>query len=359
MPANTPMSERWKQSTYVAESTFGDFLEWHLILEQPVAPFQQNLFKNYSEKLMLILVILVVSLALAAFLSSRVVFTLDQLRLISHALPLKLARAGRGTDWPKSGVSEAKDLIANFQEMEKSLIQQFSETKAINVSLEQRVQARTSDLSRALGEKEVLLKEVHHRVKNNMQVIRSLLNLQAKSILDPGIRTLFEESRDRVNSMALIHERLYQTEDLAHIDAGSYLETLVQSIAGTYGRTDVSTAVNADRVVLDVNTAIPCGLIVNELVSNSFKHGFPPGKKGEIQLEIRKEGQGSVSLTVTDNGVGLPKDLNPQATATLGLQLVSMLTKQIRGTLHTTSGEGAHFKISFPATATQEDRQHV
>ncbi len=201
---------------------------------------------------------------------------------------------------------------------------------------------------RSLKEKEVLLKEIHHRVKNNMQVISSLLNLQARNIADATIRAMFEDARNRVNSMALIHRKLYQSEDLAHIDFNEYLRGLVADIADTYKRDDVVLSVDLEPIVLDVNVAIPCGLIANELVSNSLKYAFPGGKKGTITIGLGRDGKGNHVLTVADNGVGFPETVDFRNTASLGLQLVNMLTGQIYGTLELSRAEGTAFRITFP-----------
>ncbi len=208
---------------------------------------------------------------------------------------------------------------------------------------------RAEDLIlRSLKEKEVLLKEIHHRVKNNMQVIYSLLNLQAKGSADPAVRAILEESRDRVNSMALIHEKLYRSKDMASIDFKEYLQGLAQGISGTYKRHDVRVSVDMDSLALDVNVGIPCGLIVNELVSNSLKYAFPGGRTGTIRLGIDKNGAGNHVLTVADNGIGFPPEVDFRNTASLGLKLVNVLTGQIHGTLELSRAEGTAFSITFP-----------
>ncbi len=161
-------------------------------------------------------------------------------------------------------------------------------------------------IKRSLEEKEVMLKEIHHRVKNNMQVISSLLSLQAKGVADSTVKAMLEESRNRVSSMSLVHEKLYQSKDLAYIDFKEYLQSLVAGIANTYKRHDVVISVDMEPVALDVNVGIPCGLIVNELVSNSLKHAFPDGRKGTISLGINKNSEGNYVLFVADNGIGLP-----------------------------------------------------
>jgi PAS domain S-box-containing protein len=205
-------------------------------------------------------------------------------------------------------------------------------------------------IRRSLVEKEVMLKEIHHRVKNNMQVIFSLLNLQADTIADSTIRTLFEESRNRVSAMALIHEKLYQTEDLARIDFKEYLKILAQGIADTYQRHDVHLSVDMEHITLNVNTGIPCGLIVNELITNSFKHAFPKGRKGLIRVGMNKNSEGNYVLIVEDNGIGFEAEQDFRKTSSLGLRLVGVLTGQIRGTIALSRSDGTRFCITFPAT---------
>ena len=225
------------------------------------------------------------------------------------------------------------------------------------VDMTERKQAE-EQIQRALQEKEVLLKEVHHRVKNNMQVIYSLLNLQARGIADDAVRALFEESRDRVNSMALIHEQLYRSENLAQIDFKSYLQDLVRGIASTYKRPEIAVSVEMENLALDVNAGIPCGLMVNELVSNSFKHAFPGGRSGAIRVGISRNAGSRYELTVADDGVGFPPGRDFRTTSSLGLQLVIGLVGQIRGTVELMRGEGTRFVVAFPGPAAVEEGQH-
>ena len=206
-------------------------------------------------------------------------------------------------------------------------------------------------MQRSLIEKEVMLKEIHHRVKNNMQVISSLLSLQAKGVADSTVKAMLEESRNRVSSMSLVHEKLYQSKDLAYIDFKDYLQSLVAGIANTYKRHDVVISVDMETVGIDVNVGIPCGLIVNELVSNSLKHAFPDGRKGTISLGINKNSEGNYVLFVADNGIGLPGEEDLRNTSTLGLQLVKVLTGQIHGTIEISREEGTRFSITFPGTS--------
>ncbi len=206
-------------------------------------------------------------------------------------------------------------------------------------------------LQRSLEEKTVMLKEIHHRVKNNMQVITSLLNLQAREISDEGVRAMFAEARNRVHSMAMIHEKLYGSMDLAHIEFKEYLTNLVDGIADTYMRRDVVFSVDMEPLALDVNVGIPCGLIANELVSNSLKYAFPDGRKGAIAVGIRKDGSGNNVLTVADNGVGFPEHIDFSNTASLGLRLVNVLTGQIHGTVELLKEAGTTFRITFPGSS--------
>ena len=195
--------------------------------------------------------------------------------------------------------------------------------------------ARQSDLEDSLREKEVLLKEIHHRVKNNLQVISSLLQLQAGYIEDEQARQVFEASQGRIRSMALVHEKLYQAADLAHIDFGEYLRDLLSGLGGSYGAKASAVRIDAhiEPVQLDVDRAIPAGLVVNELVSNAFKHGFPGHRTGCIQVGLRGGGTLPVEITVCDDGVGWPAGFDPSQSTSLGLRLVHILAKQLQGEL--------------------------
>jgi PAS domain S-box-containing protein len=211
---------------------------------------------------------------------------------------------------------------------------------------EQRLQA-------SLREKETLLQEIHHRVKNNLQVVASLLELQASSLGDPELYQIFQDSQSRIRTMGLVHERLYRSTELENIEASEYLKELLEYLFGLYGSVGrpLSHSLRIDDVMLGIDRAIPCGLIVNELVSNAFKHAFPPSldREGHVRVELRMIEGNQLALIVTDNGVGLPSELNPKDVQTLGLQLVSLLTQQLAGKLEIDSGTGTRFAICFPA----------
>jgi PAS domain S-box-containing protein len=204
-------------------------------------------------------------------------------------------------------------------------------------------------LKASLREKEVLLKEIHHRVKNNMQVVSSLLSLQAQHLHDPTAIGMFKDSQHRIRSMALVHEKLYQSKDLSRIDFGQYLQNLVVYLVHSYqidsGR--VRLKIDVGDAALDINTAVPCGLVVNELVTNALKHAFPGGRKGEVRISLRPGADGRFTLTVRDDGVGWPQGSDFRQTDTLGMQLVTMLVSQLDGTIELTRKPGTAFRISF------------
>ncbi len=220
-------------------------------------------------------------------------------------------------------------------------------TTAKDITDLKRVEER---LSGALREKEVLLREIHHRVKNNMQVISSLLNLQHARMKGARIKAAFQESRNRVKAMALIHESLYLSDTLAEIDLNEYLTRLTRSLFRAYGARGqgISLKVAARGVSLGIEEGVCCGLIINELMSNALKHAFPEGGRGEIEITARLVGQDEVELRVSDNGVGMPKGIDARTTETLGLSLTRGLVKdQLRGTLDLSCNRGTRFTIKF------------
>lgn len=203
----------------------------------------------------------------------------------------------------------------------------------------------------SLHEKDVLLREVHHRVKNNLQVISSLLNLQAGYADSGPAREMFRESQNRVRSMALVHERLYRTKDLARIDLGGYLEDLITELLRAYGirREMVRIEVTVGDVFVEVDAAVPCGLIVTEVISNCLKHAFPGGRRGAIALDIQLLNEQRIRLTVSDDGGGLPAGFDFKTVETLGLRLVSLLVEQLDGEaeLVPRAGGGAEFRAAL------------
>ncbi len=206
---------------------------------------------------------------------------------------------------------------------------------------------------RSLHEKEVLLKEVHHRVKNNLQIISSLLNLQGGRIVNPVDFSVIEDCKNQILSMALIHEDLYNAQDLARVEFGNYLNTLVSRMLASHRKVAmISFVPDLESVLLSIDTAIPCGLIVNELCTNVLKHAFPAGfseRPKEIHITLDRPNNGPVRLVVADTGVGFPPGFDIESGDSLGLKIVSTLVSQIDGTLRFERNEGSRFIIEFPA----------
>jgi len=225
------------------------------------------------------------------------------------------------------------------------------EKKMLELEREVAERKRAEDQIKAsLREKEVLLQEVHHRVKNNMQIISSLFSLQSRHIKDKRALEIFKSSQNRVRSMALIHERLYQSKDLTRVDFAEYSQSLTTHLFSSYGiNTNViKFYINIKDVFLDLNTAIPCGLIINELVSNSLKHGFPGEKNGEIKIAMHPLDKDGMEVIVSDNGVGLPKKVDFRDTDSLGLHLVNLLAEdQLHGDIKLDRTKGTSFHIKF------------
>ncbi len=201
----------------------------------------------------------------------------------------------------------------------------------------------------ALREREVMLREIHHRVKNNMQIISSLLRLQSRQIKNKRILDIFNVGQNRIRSMALIHESLYQSKDLSRINFADYIKRLTTHLFSMYriGAERVQLKVDVGEVFLDINRAIPCGLIVNELVSNSLKHAFPNGQEGKIVVKMNGNSRGKISLIVKDSGIGFPEDLDFKKTETLGMQLVTDLVAQIDGKIKLMKEQGTEFRVVF------------
>ena len=201
----------------------------------------------------------------------------------------------------------------------------------------------------SLHEKELLLQEIHHRVKNNLQIMSSLLRLQSTYFKNPEIQHIFRESENRIRAMAIIHNKLYRSLNYDKVDFADYVSTLIQNLYLSYGvdTSKIVLNVNLNDIHLNIDTAIPCGLIINELISNSLKYAFPGNKNGTITIEMELNGD-EAELSVRDNGIGISKEINPMKTDTLGLKLVQLLTLQMDGSVEVVnSSPGTEFKIKF------------
>lgn len=237
------------------------------------------------------------------------------------------------------------------EELERRVIERTAALSKVNEDLRKEILERKKaeeQISNSLQEKVVLLREIHHRVKNNLQVISSLLNLQSSYIEDKKALEIFRESQNRIRSMALIHEKLYQSKDLNKIEFSEYVKSLIKDLFSSYN-------VDTERIILksefegiyfEIDIAILCGLIINELVSNSLKHAFPSGRKGEIYIELKNE-EKKYTLILRDTGVGFPAGLDFRKTESLGLQLVNTLTDQLGGKIELNQNGCTEFKIVF------------
>jgi PAS domain S-box-containing protein len=216
--------------------------------------------------------------------------------------------------------------------------------------------AADEELRASLREKEVLLQEIHHRVKNNLQVVSSLLSLQSRGMLDEEIRQKFQESQNRVHSMALIHEHLYQSPSLSAINYPQYIRQLAAHLFRSYrvSASRIALQAHIEDLRLSVDVAVPCGLVINELVSNALKYAFPSGRGGAIRIELRRQPDGLVTLTVSDNGVGLPEEIGFGNTHTLGLRLVGTLVRQLEGNVNVDRSGGTSVHVTFPLETAME-----
>jgi len=245
-------------------------------------------------------------------------------------------------------VNIISDINHSFAQLwaHKQALQHNNEELTRQIAERQRVEQQ---LQHSLQEKEVLLKEVHHRVKNNMQVIVSMINLQSGYITDPNVLGIFRDTQNRVRSMALVHEKLYQSNNLAQVDFKDYVQHLASSLFHSYSpqTSSVTLQLEIGEVVVAVDTAIPCGLIINELIANALKYAFPDNRPGQILVQLKSLETGEMELVVEDDGVGFPAHLDFRQTDSLGMQLIQSLTTQIGGTIAFEREHGTKFLIRF------------
>lgn len=254
-------------------------------------------------------------------------------------------------------LSETKRLIAELA-VAKNLLEVKVEARTrelfdANLELQKEIAVRKgteSNLLKSLQEKDFLLKEIHHRVKNNLQIISSILDLQAGTISEPPALNVFKESQNRIKSMALVHEQLYQSHDFTSVDFEQYLQSLSVNLFHSLGinTNDVHLEISAPSIRLSIDDSISCGFIINELIMNSFKHAFPNGRKGTISISFNQTDDGFYTLIVRDDGIGFPENINFKETNTLGLQLVNILVTQLKGTITLSRDNGTIFTIKFP-----------
>ena len=315
-----------------------------------------------------IMIILIFSMFIIYLLTARVQ------KIVSNPI-LYLARTARNVTSQKDYSIRAEKkyddeigfLIDNFNDMlskieyrDKALAEASEElqkqAKQLKRELKERKRAEKM-IKESLKEKEILLQEIHHRVKNNLQIISSLLKLQIKNISDESTLTLFQDCHNRIKTMALIHEQLYQSKDFSEIDFEEYIRCLVIHLFNIYRQNsgEVLLDLNVKNVSFDIDTAIPCGLLINELISNSLKYAFPNSSKGIIHISLSStkntktssNGHPNYTLVVKDNGIGLPSHIHLKTAETLGLKLVDALTRQLQGKITLRRNHGTTFNINF------------
>jgi two-component sensor histidine kinase len=241
-------------------------------------------------------------------------------------------------------------------------VELFRKTHALtklNQAMETEIEQRVEQIRASLREKETLLKEIHHRVKNNLQVISSLLSLQSDRLADTMVRKLFLDARDRVRSMALVHEKLYNSQNLARVELGEYTRSLMNDLLQGHAAlaSKVRLRIEQDSVLVPVDVAIPCGLILNELATNALKHAFRERAEGEIAIETRRLADGRIRIVFSDDGDGLPPEIDWRSADTLGLRLIRMLTDQLGGTSELDNGQGTRFELVLTARSFSDDSE--
>ncbi|MDD5095408.1 MAG: histidine kinase dimerization/phosphoacceptor domain -containing protein [Dehalococcoidia bacterium] len=379
------------RENYLGTKVFGVYhrlpgTPWVIAVEKSRSEVLEPVTDLTRKMLWAMLTLLGFWIALAFFLSRRISAPIMRLRQGAE----RIMKGDWSIDVSIAAKDEVGDLSRAFSAMTANLMQSQKELQQYSTGLEQQVAERTKELSGAneelnqarnklekrvedrtqqlveintalegrINEREVLLKEIHHRVKNNLQIISSLLNLQKDSFKDEPSRAMFEDSGRRVRSMALIHEQLYRSGNLAQIDFRNYVRELTGNLLHSYvGKTQgIRLDIQGEGLFLGIDAAVPCGLMINELITNSIKYAFPEGWQGsreedlwpEIKIELGTNNAHELIILVADNGIGLPENIDYRNTRTLGLQLVSSLTNQLGATMEVERRGGTLFRISIP-----------
>lgn len=337
---NITLMQLWRSSFLFRAAPISEKCRWRVIVEASLLPLTQDI-SRYSLTWLSMQGLLILAAVLFSFLlSNRFISNVKKLQQLTRSLPENIGDTDH-IAWPDSTVAELAELSNNFQQMTGALVKHIAAQKMTEEALRD-----------SLAEKVSLLKEVHHRVKNNLQIVASLLGLQAGRSDNRQVVDVLQDTRNRVKSMALLHEALYRSENLARINLDSYLRTLCKQLLNASG--PLAARVRLDfhvaTVGLPLEPALPCGLIVNELVSNALKHGFPGERRGQIVIGLALTGEQTLVLSVHDDGVGVPSDFNPASLESLGMRLVSGLVSQLGGQLHieTPQGGGVSFSAVFP-----------
>ena len=318
---------------------------------------------RYSLQLSFFMLTILLSLFLIQLFITRKMLLTPLSLIRNKALQIANEDGHLGEKIPEPFGRELNELTSAFNSMSESLGMQKNHleklvdertdnlTKA-NEQLQKEIEERATTenkLQESLSEKELLLKEIHHRVKNNMHVISSILDLQAAYAKDKKISEVFAQCQNRIISMALVHEKLYRTKNLSEINFKDYLQTFSENLFDSYEKpsANITLKIDVQDIYLDLDTAIPLTLIINELVSNAMKHAFHGKKEGKITISLQRTDEEHFCLKVSDNGTGIPEGLDIGNTDSLGLQLVTLLTRQLKGELVLSRKKGTEFQITF------------
>jgi two-component sensor histidine kinase len=333
------------------QNDFG--LDWLVIIGLPKADFMTQINQNNRQTLLLSLVAMGVAIAMGTLIARWLSRPIQQFGQQTAAI----AQGELHTRLPENHpIQELSVLSLSLNEMTGQLENAFEH---LEEQVEQRTEAlaqtaalledSNQQLSGSLLEKEILLKEIHHRVKNNLLIVASILNWQGESVQDPKILQILSDSQKRINAMALIHEKLYGSTDLTHIDFSDYLKTLASQVFDSFchDRTLIHIDYDLTSIPLTVETATPCGLIVNELILNALEHAFPGDRPGNLFLSLHQDTDKRIRLTVRDDGIGFPPGFDYRSTESLGWQLICLLTEQLEADLQVTSANGISVTLTF------------
>lgn len=344
--------------SFISERQFVRVLPWHdrwgldwlIVVVMPESEFTEQIDVNTRATILLCLAAFI-SATYLAYLTSRWIATpILQLSEASEAIATGDFNCHASIDIPNPwlpSIKEVEKLAHSFNRMSKRLQNSFTELEKSNQELETRIAQRTVQLEKSLQAKEILLKEIHHRVKNNLHVIANLLDLQSDYITDERSLAFFADSQHRIQTMATIHEQLYQSESLGEINLSDYISRLVDNLVFSCSNRQVKTIIDIEPVFLNLETAIPCGLLINELITNSLKHAFPNDISGEIHIELHQEDRQKIYLKIWDNGVGMSDKINWQESNSLGLKLVRIFAKQLKAEVEYNFSKGVSFSLIF------------
>jgi two-component sensor histidine kinase/HAMP domain-containing protein len=303
---------------------------------------------SFNSMYFLILIALMITLVSALLVTKSITAPLDLFRRAADSI-------GKGkldTRVDIHSKDEIGDLATSFNNMTSNLSEVTTSRDSLNIEVEERKKAEAL-AKKSLSEKQLLMKEVHHRIKNNLSVIQSLLMLQVRDITDDKSKQYFLEATNRVKSMSMIHERLHGAEDLTKVEPSEYIRSLIEVLFNNYKIVTNAIKLTCDVqvTVLDVDTMIPLGLIINELVSNALKYAFPDNMEGELSVLLHGRGKADYELVIKDTGVGLPEDFDLKKAKSHGLLIVNTLVNQINGAIEVSNKDGAEFRITFTEKA--------